>query len=60
MDPFLVIVRARDRFPRSSVDRRINGGSRRGRSLAIDNEPEESCLEGGHHVVRPCVVIASI
>ena len=51
MDLFLVIIRARDRFPRSSINRRISGGNRRGRSLAIDNEPEESCLEGGHHVV---------
>ena len=60
MDPFLVIVRAEDRFPRSDIDRRISGGSWRGRLLAIDNEPEESCLKGRHHVVQLCVVIASI
>jgi len=51
MDLFLVIIKARNRFLGSSIDRRISRGSRRSRSLAIDNEPEELCLEGRHHVV---------
>jgi len=51
MDLFLIIIRARDRFSRSSIDRRISGGSKRSRLLAIDNKPEELCLEGKHHVI---------
>jgi len=51
MDPFLVIVRARNRLFKSGVKRRVSRGSKRSRLLAIDHEPEESCLEGKHYVI---------
>jgi len=60
MDPFFVIIRARDKFFGSGLNRRVSRGRKRSRLLTIDNELEKSCLEGRHHVVQPCMVITSI
>jgi len=61
VDPLLVVVRAKGQwFICCSVDRRVSRGFRRRRSLAINDEPEESSLKSRHHIVSPGIVIIPI
>jgi len=38
MDPFFVIIKARDRFFGSGLNRRVSRGRKKSRLLTIDNE----------------------